>query len=170
MTWLRAQLQFQKVQPCPGRLWPSGRRAEPGSASWQPCRARSPAEDGRGRRGAVRRQSCPARLAGCGTLVAFASVGAPDVAPRPCRKSNHLPAAFACESRCPARWGASSSDSVALQRCCLLVRPGKRESKAASPKKDKRIGTSSPVFAPASFPARGESPCLEVVSLLKLKW
>lgn len=101
------------------------------------------------------RDACRVRIPGCSRCC-----------PSPLREKQ----SFACESRCPARWGASSSNSVALQRCCLLVCPGKRESKAASPKKDKCIGTSSPVFAPASFPARGESPCLEVVSLLKLKW
>lgn len=63
-------------------FWPQGRARLCQLAAV--C-ARLPAEEGRGRRGAVRPAVLSRAAAGCGTLVVFASAGAPDIAPRPCR-------------------------------------------------------------------------------------
>lgn len=171
MTWPRAQLQFQKVQPCPDKLWPSGHGAHPGSASWRTCCRQLQAEEGQGipRSRMAGRPVAHRELAAvnfsCSYLQPLQTLPL-----APPGRSNHSPAACAGESRCPARWRASSSNSAALWHRYLRAFPGMRGSKTASLKEDQCVGTSSQVFAPTPFPAGSESPCLEVVSSLTLKW
>lgn len=168
MTWLRAQLQFQKVQPCPDKLWPSGHGHSP---AW-PAGSRAAAglmqrEDGASR-GAVRPAALP-HTASC------------------LREGPHVPMMFWCLQTLPFAPAGKAiicaqplpakadvllvdNNSVALRRCCRLVFPGKREGKVASPKEDRCTGTSSQVFAPTSSPGGSGSPSLELVLSLKLKW